>query len=101
MPSLLSFLACFTGKTGELRNGCFIHLLVEKLKKSGVLILAIKLSTDAGGDNITYNITTLRGPDYFPCYLGCNIGQIAEYKGSYTPLMFSVVSTETCSLGPW
>ncbi len=33
-----------TGKTGELRNGCFIPPVVEKL---GVLTLAIKLSMDA------------------------------------------------------
>ncbi len=48
-PLVLSFLAWFSGKTGELRNGCFFHLLVEKLeKKSCVLTLAIKLSMDAG-----------------------------------------------------
>ncbi len=57
---VLSFLAWFTGRTGELRNGCFFHLLFEK--KSVVLTLAIKLSADAG----YYNIHCV---DTFLCYL--------------------------------
>ncbi len=61
---VLSFLACFTGKTGELRN-----TLVTKLeKKSGVLTLALKLSADAG-----HSLCYLQHcVDYFPCYLGCD-----------------------------
>ncbi len=49
----LSYLTWFTGKTGELRNGCFFNLLVER---SGVLTLTIKLSAEAGHYNIIYNI---------------------------------------------
>ncbi len=75
---VLSFLAGFTGKTGELRNGCFIHLLVEKL---GVLILDIKLSTDAGGYNIHSFIHCV---DYFPNpnpNIACSSDiQFARYK---------------------
>ncbi len=61
--------ASLTGKTGELRNGCFIHLLVEELEKIRCTYFGHKAF-----HRCWRLLTTLQHcVDYFPCYLGCNI----------------------------
>ncbi len=62
-PPILSILACFTGKTGELMNGCFFKRLVTKLEtKSGVLTLAKSIP-------LMLNLVT-----YIVCYISLLFG---------------------------
>ncbi len=74
---LLSFLACFTGKTGELKERSFCQALVTKLEKIRCTYFGHKafhrcwrLQHFLQHYNIHYNIHCV---DYFPCYLGCNL----------------------------
>ncbi len=65
---VLGFLACFTRKTGELRNA---FALVTKLEKIWCTYFGPK--TFRGCWTFIHYIHSLHCMDYFPCYLGCNL----------------------------